>query len=239
MKKIFFAVAILCLSAFSADPSEKSDFEMDKDLVNTLYRESMTEAKVEKYTSSGIVIRPTFSYVSPQKFELSNDYYTVPYAADGGSLPTFRLEVGKTFAAFSGVEMSGLISAGYSYRESLISVSAKSGKKFSDLLKVHSLPLNAGVQLDYRIPGVSFIKPGISSSVGFMWFYQTGKLDGIEQGFWIPSYQLSAHLNLFEGLTKESQWFNGVQLGSTLFRSFASAQVFEAWSIDLGVGFTL
>ena len=212
---------------------------MDKDLVNTLYRESVTEAKVENYASNGIILRPVFSYITPEKFELSNDYYTVPYASTGSSLPTLRVEVGTVLAAFYGVEVSGLASAGYSYRESLISVTNKSGKKFSDVLKVHTLPLNLGAQIDYRIPGASFLKPGIASSVGFLWFYQSGKLDGIEQGFWVPSYQLSAHLNLFEGTSEASKWFKGVQLGSTLYRSFASAQVFEGWSFDLGVGFVL
>lgn len=236
--KIAVLALSLCLTVFANEPEPSSDFEMDKDLVNTLYKDSVTEAKVETYSSTGFVMRPTFSFINPQKFELSNDYFTVPYA-NSGSLPTLRLEAGTMLAAFAGFEVSGVASAGYSYHESLISVSAKSGRQFNDLVKVHSLPLNVGTQLDYRIPGVSFVKPGLTASVGFLWFYQSGKLDGIEQGFWVPSYQVGAHLNFFEGTTKSSEWFDGVQLGSTLYRSFASTQMFEGWSIDLGVGFVL
>jgi len=238
VKRWLFIVAVLSLQVLALDEAPASDFEMDKDLVNTLYKDSVTEAKVENYASNGIVVRPKFSYINTQKFELSNDYYNVPYSSTSAALPTMRLEVGTLLTNIAGIELSGLVSAGYSYRESVQQVTAKSGKKFSDLIKTHSLPLNAGVELSYLIPRVP-IRPGVSSSVGFFWFYQTGKLDGLEQGFWIPTYQLSGHLSFFEGTTESTSWFKGVQLGTTLYKGFSTAQVFEGWSADLGVGFSI
>ncbi len=75
--------------------------------------------------------------------------------------------------------------------------------------------------------------------LGAQWIYQTGNLDGIEQGFWVPFYELGGGLVLFDSLGQEDDWFGGLTVGVSQRKHLGGSQLVGTFSIDVGANFLL
>mgnify|MGYP001585235029 CR=1 FL=1 len=107
------------------------------------------------------------------------------------------------------------------------------------MLTLHWLPLSLGTRIEYRISGLKFIRPYVDLEGGAQWLYQSGKLDGIEQAFWVPYYQTAFGVTLFGANQTQDDWFGGISLGATVRHSFASQQSIQSGSVDVGLNLYL
>lgn len=244
MKKLLLSL-FLCVTCFSAEEptNANSEFELDSGLVEKLYQESVTESTIAtaRY-SSNITVSPILSIFSPNELTLSNNYFTVPYAAEAGTLPSLSIVGTGRLLSFGGFNLIGLGSVGYSMKEMVQKVSNKNSFAESESitrLTLHWLPIAAGTRLEYQVANFEAIRPYITVKAGAQWLYQVGTLDGLEQGFWVPFYQYGAGLTLFDAPSNPNRWFGGMNVGYSKLQSFSSEQTVEGNVIDIGVNIIL
>jgi len=244
-------LVVMCLSLFGSrgvdagtkkhhdhgKKQEDSEFVIDKSVLDDFYRGQITDVRVEtRYRSGNWEISPQFSYANPSEFELKNGYFIVPYAANGASFPLLQVSLATPLGYWGGFEFFGEAKVGYGYREGVYQVTnSQSGEFRTDVITLHWLPVSGALRLAYRIPGVSFLKPFLHGGAGAQWLQQSGKLDGITQGFWVPFYAFGGGLSAFDQTESGDHWFGGVRLGATVSRSVGSSQVVRYWSLDAGI----
>jgi len=238
MKRLMLLLPFLLVTQMvhaAESSSSPGQFELDKDLVNSIYREAVTEAKIEtKRGRSRLRIATEFSYLIPTTITLSNQYFDVQYS-DFSGLPSFGLTLSQSVLNSAYFTLSLVGRTGFSRKEALTTVHNKSGAPFRDMVQLSRIPLLGGFRLDWIPSETAFVKPFFEGSAGIQWLYQSGKLDkALEQGFWIPFYQVALGLNLFGGAS-DQDWFGGVNIGGSLQRSFSSTQVANSWALDAGV----
>lgn len=239
----FFAFQALLAYGAETTVSSDSEFNIDKNLVNELYKQTLDEGKIETTVVSGsVVVRPQLSYYILSKFTLTNNYFEVPYSNSLKSMALLSFNVAFPLTSFGRFDLFGQGRVGYMYREGLIKVHQKGSiTDMTDNVKLHWLPCSLSLKTSYDVNGFSFIKPSVTVGAGAQWFYQIGNLDqsGIEQGFWVPFYFGGAHLTFFDQTHKTNAWFGGVTLGTSYQDSFASDQVFRGVFIDADVSIQL
>lgn len=215
----------------------EGQFELEDDLLNKIYRESVTSAGVDTNPiSRGILVAPQLTFLNATELTLSNNYFTVPYTASGnGGFPMFGLTASGNVAQLGPVEVSLSGRLAYSYKEAVIEAQSPSGSGVKSLLKLHWIPISAGVNLTGNVFGTQAIKPYVFGSVGAQWLYQQGALDGVEQGFWVPFLRAGGGLTLFDSIRRTGDWFGGLQIGASTQNSFGSTQTVKGWSLDLGM----
>lgn len=236
----FFLLGTLSVGAIAHDVSastiDPSQFEIEEGLVEKIYRQNAQEAKVDVNPKhSDWLVSSSLSLFNPKSFVLSNPYFDVDYGRSLGSLPAVRLELATPVFSWKTVDFLLLGRVGYSYRESLYSVRSKNGTAFTDLIRLHWLPVSFGAAIESPLPYLGFIRPRLGGGIGLQWIYQQGRLDGLEQGFWIPFSYLEASVSLFAS----KDWFGGLKGGVTWLQSMAGDQGMSGWSLDLGVEFHL
>lgn len=235
---ILIAGMALGIGAFATEhsASDESQFNLDKDLVQSIYKEAVTEAKIEtKRGASRLRVKTEFSYLTPTAITLSNQYFDVEYGEGFSGLPGVNLSVSQSIINWKSLSVSLLGTVGFSRKEALSIVRTKSGTPFKDMIQLSRIPLIAGFRTDLNFSETAVIRPYLETSVGVQWLYQSGKLDkALEQGFWIPFYQVGLGINLFGG-GNTNDWFGGVDVGGAIQRSFASTQVTNSWALALGV----
>lgn len=223
--------------------SSSPEFRLDKGLLDTLYRQSVDEARIDMNPISGALeITPQISFVNPTKFVISNSYFEVPYSENLHGVPFFHLILSTPIAFWDRFVVFAQGQVGYTYKEGLYTNIRSRGSdagQLSDVIRLSWLPLLASTRIEYDIPGTTLVKPSITLGAGMHWILQSGKLDGIEQGFWIPFYSTGAALTLFDQSRKAGEWFGGVTVGATVQNSFGSSQEVHAWSIDVGTHLVL
>jgi len=244
MKLGLFLLMSVGLNIFllGAEPSSSdlSQFNLDKDLVNSLYQDAVTESKIESARSgSDLRVHAQFSYLVPTAMSLSNQYFDVQYLESFSTLPGVDITVSQGFWEWRAIRVAVSGRTGFYRKDSLSTVLSKSGASFRDMIQLSRIPIAAGLRADFRIFNKIPFRPYVEASVGIQWFYQSGKLDkAIEQGFWIPFYQGGVGINLFDSEVA-NDWFGGLDVAGSIQRSANSTQVAESWALNLGVTLNL
>lgn len=248
MKILLLAAIFVALSADAHDrakvnsvpkTSEGSEFKLDKGLLDSMYRSATSETSVdtERY-SAGVEMTPIVSIVRPLEFSLTNLYYQ---SSTVDNLPLFQLQFSRLMGAAGGFLFNGSFRLGYGYTEGASDAHPVRdaelhvpGEKSRDVIKLHWIPLSVGSRMAYEIPGVPWIKPALNAGVGIQYISRTGKLDGLDQGFWVPLYFGGAAVTLFDMSDQPGAWFGGLTLGATYQNSLGSTQRVRFVSWDLG-----
>jgi hypothetical protein len=221
-----------------AQPQAGAGIAVDESNFKAIFSESVTDVSDSlnrESNSFNLEVRASYSTFS--SMELSNNFFTVDYAEEISSIPSVQFSGSKKFS-FASFGLEPTLSAGYGTREALISVRSRQNNKLKDYVSVHWLPMSAGVRASHPIPGLRFMTAFLTPAVGAQYIYQSGKLDGIDQGFWIPFASFRGGLSLFESdprSRKSSAWLDGVALSGTLIRGLSSSNQMSAWSVDLGL----
>lgn len=242
---LFVSSVVLAAKPSQTKPKEEltppnSQFELEKGLVESIYQASVSESVEIRPVSAGISVSPQISYVNPTRLSLLNSYWEVPYTDQIGALPLLSLHIANSVLHWSGLSLAIKGSVGYSYKENVLTaISRQTGKESRAVLTLHWLPISLGTRLEYHISGFHAVKPYLNLEGGAQWLYQSGKLDGIEQGFWVPFYQVSFGLTLFGPTRTQGEWFGGINVGSSIRNSLASQLDIQSWSMDVGVNFYL
>lgn len=222
--------------------SSPSQFEIDKDLVERIYRESATSTgTVHSRPGGGIAIDPELSIFFPSEMNLSNGYFEVPYASGFVSMLVLTVLASGRVLHLGPVAFKAQGGVSYTFKEGTLRVLSKTttvNRERNALMRLHSLPIFLGAQIEYE--GFAPIQPFIVGRAGAQWLYQSGNLDGIEQGFWIPFYQVGVGLTLFDSThTQSDAWFSGLTLSALRHLSLSSDQVVQGWNLNLGISILL
>lgn len=242
MKYVLLILIVVSGWSFSQETPPESEFQLDKNLVDKLYQESLTESQKStvKY-SANVAVSPVLSIFSPSILTLTNDYFEVPYAEGMGSLPGISVVATGGVFSFGGLHILGLGSVGYSMKEAVqkaFSKTASSDPERTAKLTLHWLPLSLGTRIEYRFSGFESVRPFFQVKGGAEWLYQVGGLDGIDQGFWVPFVQYGGGLTLFDSSSPD-RWFGGLTLGLSKHQSFSSAQIIDGTVFDFGLNILL
>ncbi len=109
-----------------------------------------------------------------------------------------------------------------------------------DTVKLHWIPALLSMRTEYAGLASLGITLFLVGSVGEQWIYQSGALDGMQQGFWIPTTQVGGGMIIFgEDKRERTNFFQGIRLGATYQKSWLSSQELSAWSVDLGTNLAL
>lgn len=237
LRSIFFwSIAVTPLFAAASTTVDSSQFQLDKDLVNSLYNEAVTEAKIDTRSAiSRLRVKTEFTYLVPTAITLSNQYFDVDYGNGFSGFPGINLSVAQNVFTWKALAVSLSGKAGFARKEALTVVSSKSGAPFRDMIQLTRIPLAGGIRGDLAFSDAVRVKPYVEAAAGVQWLYQSGKLDkALEQGFWIPFYEVGLGTNLFAG-ANATDWFGGVDVGGSIQRSVGSEQVTNSWALQLGV----
>ena len=212
-------------------------FRMDKNLPDSLFDATLQEAKGERDSKviSAVVI-PQVSIVKLSKMTLSNDYFSVPYDSNAGSVPFVSITAGSPSPI---LQMDVILaylefSIGYGYADGIYDVQSKTGLTLKDTIQLSWVPILGFLRFEYDSP----LRPSILIGGGQQWLSQSGQLQGLQQGFWIPTVRIGACITLFDpDDDKRTNFFQGVRVGSTYQKSILTKQEIVAWSFDLGSDF--
>jgi len=236
---VFTMLVVIFLAGFSivapaAETTNSSgQFELEKDLVEKMYRSTREDAsKQSEQVSNGVSIEPLVSLVSFSSLNLSNRYFTVPYEQDIGSVPLFQLAAEVPVTRFGSFNLDGQLKVGYGYKEGVYRVQDPSGTQLKDSVKLHWIPATVALKLIYD--NFAYVTPSLSIGGGIQMLYQSGRLDGSAQTFWVPFVSVSPAVRLFDLSRNESHWFGGVVLGASFGNSVGSTQSVRYWSFDVG-----
>ena len=217
-------------------PALQTDESTFKQIFENNVAAAITESGANQTTFDAEI---QVSYATLDRVLLKNKYFEVPLSDGMSSMPMFQMNFSYRFFSWQGLAIDPVVSAAYGFRESLVNVRSTQGLALKDNIQVHMIPLSGSARLSYKLPFASFIRIEVRPGIGVQWLYQSGVLDGIDQGFWIPYGFLSAGLNLFDQSQKSNSWFGGVTLSGTRAMSLAGEQTTRLWQADLGVRFLL
>ncbi len=238
-------VLFLALSSlvFSEEKPVDSEFQLDKNLVDRLYKESVEENKSSfQLHSSATTFAPALNFFSPEQMNLKNDYFEVPYSDSIGTVPGVSLTASSKLFNWEGLYITGLGGVGYSMKDAVQSVTSRTASVDAirtTKLTLHRLPLSLGARMEYRFSGFESVRPFAQMKAGAQWLYQVGQLDGIEQGFWIPFYEYGGGLTLLDAPSSPDRWFGGFNIGLFKSQSFSSDQVVSGTTFEFGMNILL
>ncbi len=218
--------------------NQKPQVQVTPDIVDKIFKNAIKQVDELSGTShSEFTLVTEVGQFAPSTMTLANSYYEVPYESYWKSILMVNIMFQNGFFKEGAAVFKGVGGLSYSYQERLARVKSKkslNGSERTTLLRAHSLPLYAGLDFEYQ-RWVDF-SPYVSARVGMQWVYQMGNLDGLEQGFWVPFYQLGVGVTLFEPITESSRtWFGGLKVSVMNQRSFSSSQTIDGLSTNLGV----
>lgn len=235
---------LLCFSVFGHEssndstPDTDSEFKLEKKLLDQIYA-SATEDAVARHGQSDLGIGIGLTVLSPKEFKLSNSYYEVSWADADEKYPMPYVFLGATIANWGWGMFGWSTRAGYSYRESLRSLTQKGGAASSrDFLRVHWASAMGRLEFSVMSSAVPWVRPVLFGGAGAQWIFQVGRLDGVNQSYVIPTYTAGAELVFWDQSAFKARWFSGARVGLSYLSAFASTQKFTAVGVDLGAAFS-
>ena len=67
------------------------------------------------------------------------------------------------------------------------------------------------------------------------WFSQNGELDGMQQSYWVPRYEVGPEIVAFASETGTG--FDGLHVSGRYTSGFATQQSIQGWMLDAGAQF--
>ncbi len=232
--KMALPVWTLLFSGLSFADGSEGSLLVDDSSFRSIFEATQDESRERAENLSEFEFEPGVFLRSVGDLKLSNDYFDVSYSEAFQTLPSFQIGIGFSPGEYSGFRMYPAVSVGYAYHEGLMSVHSVNGVAFSDFMRLHWFNAGLGAKISRTVPGASFLAAFIHPSLGVQLLSQTGVLDGISQGFWLPYYELGGGVNLF-GQSRGRSWFGGVDLSLARSSGFSSEQAVGFWKTGLSL----
>ncbi len=197
-----------------------------------------TSVQTTTHVASGLQWLAQASIVMPQTFTLTSPRYEVPYADNFSGFPGVHVGAALPLFVAGPIEAQAIGLVGYGFKEGIFSFHDAVGNEVRDLLRLHRIPMSAGVKFLYHIPWLTFVKPSLTVGGGAQWMIQAGRLEGVSDNFMLPFYYFSPALTFFENRVS-TDWFGGFTFGISYQNDLHPKQVLRAWSFDLSVNLFL
>lgn len=236
MWRVVIAIALSAMALGTVALGEgagPSDFALDERLMNSMYDSAISTARATE--SSRVVIEVGYSRLVPEAFVTSNDYFTVDHRANVSTL-----DMGVAVARWSLIkgryaEAGGLARLAFGYNQGIYAVRSALGVDLRDELSVQTLDVGGGADAQMVNVLPWWLTLGARVTGGMVWVYQTGNLDGMTQGYWIPVVAGGPTMTLFGDRSPGARGFVGVTLAADVRRSMGATQRLSGWNGDLGV----
>ena len=219
---------------------DASEFRIDSRLLENIY-DSETQAvrseTLEKTANVEMGIQA--SLLNATALELNTNYFTIRYQDGTPRIPMAYLTATTSLIRpFYWLDLQAQGKVGYSDVEGVFPVRSQSGLELTDVVKLHWLPLSAGLRFRFFPEAVYWAQPSIAAGIGAQFLNQEGQLDGMNQNFWVPFYYISPALTFFRG-AGSGNWFGGVTAGVTVNSNLSSSNRIQLWSADLSISLLL
>jgi hypothetical protein len=249
MKLGYLIVAFQICFALTAAPASKgepdtsvpstgdeSEFKLEPGLIDKMYQQSVTTADAGgSIYRKNITLIPSVSFLSSPQVQTKNDYFVVPYE-NLGTVPVLTLEAAFPFIQTGSLDIFGTVGAGYSYKEGVQQAQVTlGGDPVQGVVKLHWVPIYVGTRIKTALFGLNAVKPHVVGRAGMQWLYQSGTLDGLERGFWVPFFDVGGGVSLFESETDADSWFGGLSLSLFRHEGLSSEQTVKSWMFEAGM----
>ena len=195
---------------------------------------SRTTPTLTRQATGSLAIDSSVRLFFPKDFTLSNSYFTVPYAKSSKTLPGVMVGPQIPIVSLGNGQLNSLLHFGYAYTQGIIEADSDSGLSVKDAVELQWIPVQAGLEVVSGPLTSQKIKIGLTSTAGMDWYTQSGQLDGMNQTFWVPRYEVGSSLILFSQNSAESSGFDGIRLSGIYYRTFSTKQVNRGWAADIG-----
>ena len=195
---------------------------------------SQTATSLTTQATGSLAIDSSIRLFFPREFTLSNNYFTVPYAQSSKALPGFMVGPQIPLMTLSNGQLNSLVHIGYAYTQGIVEADSDTGLSVKDAVELQWIPVQAGLEAVSRPLTSQRIKLGLFSTAGMDWYTQSGQLDGMNQTFWVPRYEVGSCVTLFPQDSSISGGFDGIRLSGLYYRSFSTKQINRGWAADIG-----
>ncbi|MCX6117512.1 MAG: hypothetical protein NT027_08225 [Proteobacteria bacterium] len=204
-------------------PSDQTPkLNLSEDISSQIYTESKTVRSEDQ--KGGISSHTSLGIYMPSKFILKNQNFSVDYTDNTGSIsgafggPEFIVLTNDHF------QLNSVTHFGFFYDQGIYHVESESGLSVQDEVALQWIPIQTGMELSSKPLTQYNIAIGIAASAGVDWLTQTGKLDGMNQSFFVPQMEIGPVVTMFSRSQCTEHGFDGIQIALKKYASFASNQ---------------
>lgn len=178
---------------------------------------------------------PQISLMAPTDFSLTSSGVTVNYAGDNYGQPFLHFGWQRWLKNLGALNFYGLYRFGYTFSQGHHPVVlANSGAHDSDSVRLHWIPMSAGIMTEYSIAGAPFLRPYFTLSAGMHFLNQTTNFDG-SQSFFLPFMGTGFGLSFINLDTGVADSLLGFSFGMSYQNTFVTSQPIRGWSFDFGI----
>jgi hypothetical protein len=181
-----------------------------------------------------LMLTPAISLIGPNALTLTNSHFSVPYLESMTGFPLVTIQLSDKVLSTDRLDIFLAAGLGYGLYQGDLALQSANGASIGDYLHLHWVPFSLATTINFKIPEISFVRPGIQVGAGVDWLIQAGSVDGVTDSFWLPVISFTPMLTFFESEHKEGDWFGGFTFGVSYQTCFATTQSFNAWSIQIG-----
>ncbi len=212
--------------------SEAPQLSIGEGLSDKIYQRS-TQTITGK-ESSPFSFYSAVKVIFPSQFVLKNDYFKVNYADNVSTLLGVSVGPQLQLLNFGDSKLSSFIHFGYYYAQGIFDAESDSGLIVKDAVELQWIPIQGGLEITSRPFTAYNILASFSTSVGSDWISQTGKLDGMNQAYLIPRFEVGPSITVLGTAGSADSGFNGVTVSAHKYSSFSSEQQNRGWIADMG-----
>lgn len=194
-----------------------------------------TTMSVSSSGMSAVTVDSFFRVFRPEELSLRNNYFEVAYADNVRTIPGFIVGPELPLAGGKGGgRLSSFFHIGYSYVQGVYDAETDSGLAVRDAVELQWVPLQAGLEATTRSFTTQGLAFGFLASGGVDWLTQSGELDGMNQTYWIPRYEVGPSFTIFSHQQPDRGGFDGIRVSAVVYRSFSSPQINRGIAADIG-----
>lgn len=219
----------------TAQPSdEASEFFIDRGMVEKVYDTTVETQRRASQVNGDTRMEASIGTLAADTMVVSNDYFEVDHAANGDGLPYLSISAARKLVTRGRNDFYLEGAAGFGTRQIEYNVHSKVGIDVEDLVTLQWLPVATGLRVEHRPTFTTLVKPSFVTGVGATWLNQRGTLEGMNQSYWLPTWQAGPALTLFGGGDHDESAFGGI-VATALYRSSANASAkIVGWSYSVG-----
>lgn len=246
LKKIFslavIPAVVLSSSLFAKSPTSTKTIEVPSGetpslnvgdgVSDRIYQRST--ATITSSSNGTLAMESSFRVFFPKRFELKNDYFTVPYDINTSSVLGFTVGPKIPLTTLGSSRLSSFSYIGFAYAQGIYNVQSDTGLAVRDAVELQWIPIQTGLEWASSPLTSARMVFGLMASGGMDWYTQSGQLNGMNQTFWVPRSEAGVSLTLFPAEQAGKGGFDGVRLSAMAYRSFASTQINRGSVVDLG-----
>lgn len=177
-------------------PAQKDELLMSKENYQKIFSDSYNSSLEKEFSPQKNDFKGQLQYGQINELILQSKYFTVPYSDVIQNAVSVEAALERRLLRLGRYQLSAAASWTYSYLEKKMTIYPSAGGQLVDVVRLHWLPLGIGPTLSYQIPvGSSALTLATGLKGGWQWLSQSGSLDGMNQNFLVPFYNIEGAIS--------------------------------------------